>query len=45
MPGVDLPRSFLGHPLNDGTIGVSGVISALITLRKQWLSAASTLSK
>ncbi len=44
MPGVGLPRLFLGHPLNDGIIGMSGVISALITLRNQW-PPASTLPK
>ena len=35
-PGVRLPELLVGRKLNDGVVGVLGVISALVVLYNQW---------
>jgi len=36
MSGVDIPLKLTGQKLNDGIIGASGVISALVTIYGCW---------
>lgn len=36
IPGVDIPEKLLGRRLNDGVVGINGVISGLITCYNAW---------